>query len=234
MQYLYSLKSHLLVLLLIMPVFLVACSSDSSSEVPSITTTDIDGATSVDEEALNDVLDTYTPPDDLDPDETAGLIFMREEEKLARDVYLYLYARHGANVFNNISNSEQTHTDAMLSLLEKYDIADPAGSNPEGVFTDSYLQGLYDTLIAQGSASLIDGLIVGAAIEEIDLLDIQHLVNELEGNEDIAIVYENLMKGSRNHLRSFVNNLDNQGVVYQPQYLTHEEYDAVINAGMEN
>ena len=65
-------------------------------------------------------------------------------------------------------------------------------------------------------------------------VDIQHLVNELEGNEDIAIVYENLMKGSRNHLRSFVNNLDNQGVVYQPQYLTPEEYDAVINAGMEN
>ena len=234
MKYLHSLRSHLLVLLLVMPAFLAACSSDSASETPSITTTDIDGATSVDEDALNEVLDSYTPPDNLNPDETAGLIFMREEEKLARDVYLYLYAQHGANVFNNISNSEQTHTDAILALLEKYDIPDPAANNPEGVFTDSYLQGLYDTLIAQGSASLIDGLIVGAAIEEIDLLDIQHLVDELDGNADIAIVYENLMKGSRNHLRSFVNNLDNQGVVYQPQYLTPEVYDAIVNAGLEN
>jgi hypothetical protein len=87
--------------------------------------------------------------------------------------------------------------------------------------------------VAQGSASLIDALLVGAAIEEIDIIDIQNLVDALDGNDDIALVYENLMKGSRNHLRAFVRNLEGQGVVYQPQYLSQDVYDAIINADFE-
>ena len=78
--------------------------------------------------------------------------------------------------------------------------------------------------------SLIEALFVGAEIEQIDLIDIQNLVNALEGNEDIAIVYQNLMKGSRNHLQTFVKNLANQGVDYAPLHLSQEEYDAIINA----
>lgn len=158
---------------------------------------------------------------------------MREEEKLARDVYIYLFDQWGSEVFDNISNSEQTHTDAILTLLVRYDITDPVGNNAEGVFVDTFLQGLYDTLVAQGSASLIDALLVGAAIEEIDIIDIQNLVNALVGNEDIALVYENLLKGSRNHLRAFVSNLEKQGVIYQPQYLSPDVYDAIINVGLE-
>lgn len=238
MRYLKSLTRHVFLLLLVLPVFMVACSTETANEspatnvAPSITTTDIDGSTSVEATKLDELLNT-TSADDVNADEEAGLVFMREEEKLARDVYIYLYAQHGQKVFDSISKSEQTHTDAILSLLIKYNIPDPVGNNAEGVFVNSDLQNLYDTLIAQGSASLIDGLLVGAAIEEIDILDIQHLVDELDGNADIATVYENLLKGSRNHLRAFVNNLENQGMVYQPQYLTQEVYDAIVNSDFE-
>lgn len=236
MKYLQLLIKLLITFMLAASFFIAGCSSDTITEapVPNITTTDSDGATSVDENALNDVLDTFVPPDDLTPDEIAGLLFMREEEKLAFDVYIAMFNLGYPKVFDNISNSEQTHTDAVLALLNKYNIPDPVGNNAEGVFTDPYLQTLYDDLVTIGSPSLINALSVGAEIEEIDLIDIQEQVDKLEGNEDIAIVYENLMKGSRNHLRAFVNNLEKQGVDYLPTHLSQEEYDAIINGGLEN
>ncbi|NOQ89400.1 MAG: DUF2202 domain-containing protein [Gammaproteobacteria bacterium] len=166
---------------------------------------------------------------ELSISESDGLIFMREEEKLARDVYIYLFAEWGANVSDNIAESEQTHTDAILALLDKYDIADPVGNNAEGVFVNTYLQALYNALIINGSSSLVNALYVGAEIEEIDILDIQALVDALEGNDDVAAVYESLLKGSRNHLRAFVNNLAKQGVDYVPLHLSQDVYDAIIN-----
>ena len=171
---------------------------------------------------------TSTSLDELSDSEAAGLVFMREEEKLARDVYIYLYQVWGQKTFDNIAASEQAHTDAMLDLLYKYGIDDPVGDNAEGVFVDQNLQGLYDTLTATGSASLIDALLVGAAIEEIDLIDIKHLVDELDGNDDIRQVYENLITGSENHLRAFVRVLEQQGIIYTPGHLSQEEYDAII------
>ena len=232
MKNLHRFTKPLLIIFFTLPFYITGCSSEGTDDVISITTTDEDGSTSVDDTVLTDVLDTL-PLEDLSTAESDGLVFMREEEKLARDVYIYLFDQWGSKVFDNISNSEQTHTDAILTLLVRYDITDPVGNNAEGVFVDTYLQGLYDTLVAQGSASLIDALIVGAAIEEIDIIDIQTLVNALEGNEDIVLVYENLLKGSRNHLRAFVSNLEKQGEIYQPQYLSQDVYDAIINADLE-
>jgi len=194
------LANPLFALFLVLPFLTVACSSDSDDSddgIPSITLTDEDGSTTVDLDVLDDVLDTL-PVGGISDDERAGLVFMREEEKLARDVYIYLFAQWGKKVFDNISRSEVTHTEAVLTLLVRYNIPDPVGNNAEGVFEDTYLQGLYDSLIAAGSASLLDGLFVGAEIEELDILDIQRLADEVVDNEDIVVVYENLIKGSRN------------------------------------
>ena len=233
MKVLKPLVSPIFVSLLALSFLMVGCSPDDEEPVvPSVTTTDADGTTSVDDTALNDLLDTL-PLEDVSVAEADGLIFMREEEKLAHDVYTYLFALGYSKAFDNISNSEQTHTDAILTLLNRYNIPDPVGNNAEGIFVNADLQALYDALIVLGAPSLIEALSVGAEIEEIDLLDIQTLVNALEGNEDIAIVYENLMKGSRNHLRAFVKNLANQGVDYAPLHLSQEEYDAIINAAVE-
>ena len=43
------------------------------------------------------------PASDLSAEETASLLFMREEEKLARDVYNALYATWGQQTFLNIA-----------------------------------------------------------------------------------------------------------------------------------
>lgn len=166
--------------------------------------------------------------------ESSGLLFMREEEKLAHDVYLRLYERWGVNVFTNIAQSEQTHTEAVLQLIQKYNLTDPVGTHGVGVFTNTVLQGLFNDLTVAGQASEIAALQVGAAIEEIDILDIQTQLDDYVDNQDITLVYESLMKGSRNHLRSFVSNLANRGVTYIPQYMSQAAYDEIIGSAMEN
>lgn len=169
-------------------------------------------------------------PATISIEEAADLQFMREEEKLAHDVYVTLYEQWGLRVFNNISRSEQQHTDAVAYLLDRYDITDPAAGNALGEFTDEKLQALYDQLVAQGSKSVADALKVGAAIEEIDILDLQKRLAETD-NAAIDQVYENLLAGSENHLRAFVSNLKSRtGETYAPQHLSQADYNAIVTA----
>ncbi len=173
------------------------------------------------------------PVENVSDTEQAGLVYMREEEKLARDVYIALYSKWGQRVFDNISRSEQMHMDAIKLLLDRYQIADPVGDNGPGVFSNQDLQKLYDDLIVAGSDSLISALRVGAAIEEIDIRDLQNEIDGNSDNQDIAYVYSRLMQGSHNHLRAFVKNLDRNSVTYVPQYLSEEVYLSIIDAEME-
>ncbi|RMG71573.1 MAG: DUF2202 domain-containing protein [Bacteroidetes bacterium] len=165
--------------------------------------------------------------------EAESLAFMREEEKLARDVYRALYYTWERSVFHNISQSEQTHTDAILVLLQRYELPDPAADRGPGEFENTELQALYDELTEQGEADLETALRVGAAIEEIDLLDIQEALNEFIDNQDIAFVYGNLMRGSRNHLRAFVANLETLGVTYEPRYLNPTDFETILSQPVE-
>jgi hypothetical protein len=84
-----------------------------------------------------------------------------------------------------------------------------------------------------GSESLLAGLKVGAAIEEIDILDLEEQLNNVVDNEDIKLVYNNLLRGSRNHLRAFVRNITNQGETYEPQYMNGDAYEEIIKTDME-
>ncbi|WP_323757972.1 DUF2202 domain-containing protein [Roseivirga sp.] len=204
-------------ILLSLSVVTLSC-SDSSDEM--ITT---------DDELIN-IQIWALPVEPLSETEIEALLFMREEEKLARDVYDHLYTIWSSKIFNNISASEQSHTDAVRTLLNKYKLEDPAINSAPGVFVNQELQTLYTELIQIGSVSLESALKVGAAIEEIDILDLQRELGSNVDNEDIILVFENLMKGSKNHLKSFVLNLKNQNIAYIPQYLTQEEFDAIINS----
>ena len=155
---------------------------------------------------------------------------MREEEKLARDVYQALSEMWDLPIFANIADSEQTHTDAVGDLLYRYGIRDPMADDVPGVFEDPTIQALYDDLVDQGSQSLVDALIVGATIEDMDIVDLKL---RRTGIATIDDVYANLEKGSRNHLRAFIRTLERQGGEYTPSYLTIAEYEAIIGSPTE-
>jgi len=160
--------------------------------------------------------------------EEDALTFMREEEKLAHDVYLFLYEKWGLPLFENIAASEAAHSKAVAALLDRYEIADPA-STSAGVFSNPDLQTLYTQLTAQGSQSLAEALKVGGAIEEIDILDLQERLAETD-NADIQQVFQNLLNGSYNHLSAFASTLFRQtGETYQPQYLSLEAYQSIVD-----
>ncbi len=172
------------------------------------------------------------PIEELSQEEIDGLLLMREEEKLARDVYLELYDKWGIRIFSNIASSEQTHTDAVKSLLDKYDLEDPVGDDARGVFENQELQTLYISLVEQGSNSIEDALTIGATIEDLDIKDLQDLLEQTD-NQDITAVYNNLMKGSRNHLRSFTRMLGMYGESYEAQFITEDYYNEILGNDME-
>jgi hypothetical protein len=152
---------------------------------------------------------------DLTATEKYWLTYMREEEKLARDVYLFLYDKWNSRIFTNISASEQTHMDAIKTLLVRYGIPDPAADKGQGEFTNQELQDLYNDLIQQGSISLVEALKVGVFIEETDISDLNEGIASTR-RKDIKTVYSNLLQGSLNHLKAFVSNLANNGIIYEP------------------
>lgn len=196
---------------------------------------------------LNDELKSFqTASDSISPDcsciedwpasisreETDLVLYMREEEKLARDVYSYFYNMYNLPAFSNISNSEQKHMSSVLCILNQYGIEDPV-INEEGVFSDSDLQQLYNTLIEQGSVSLTDALSVGASIEDLDIYDLNEALDLVE-NSAIATIFNNLRCGSYNHMRAFSRHLNRKNSTFEPQHISVEDYKAILNSQMGN
>ena len=172
------------------------------------------------------------PAESLSDPETTGLLYMREEEKLARDVYLTLYDTWGLQIFSNIAQSEQTHTESVRNVLEKYNITDPVIDDTVGVFVNDELQQLYTDLTVQGNTSIENALTVGAIIEDLDIYDLQQEISKTD-NQDITLLYENLIRGSRNHMRAFISQLTSRGDNYTPQYITQAEFDDIIGTDQE-
>ncbi|MCC6817609.1 MAG: DUF2202 domain-containing protein [Bacteroidia bacterium] len=169
----------------------------------------------------------------LDAQEQSGLIFMRQEEKLAGDVYRFYYRKWNYSIFSNISQSEDKHTNSILTLIDKYSLVDPIPNFQEGTFADTNLQKLYHELVLTGSNSLLDALIIGATIEDLDLRDLQVEMSKTT-NADLLKVYNNLTKGSRNHLRTFYSDLIGRGYTYKPQFISQSEFDEIVNSPKEH
>jgi len=172
------------------------------------------------------------PTEELSAAEAAQVAFLREEEKLARDVYRALFAAHGDRAFANIAAAEQRHMDQVKLLLDRYGLADPAATTAPGEFEDSRLASLYGELVARGKASLVDALQVGATIEDLDLFDVARALDASD-NRDLDMVLRNLAKGSRNHLRAFTSRLTALGASYTAQYLPADEVAAIVAAPRE-
>lgn len=185
---------------------------------------------------LNSALSMITaiplPPLEITASERAGLVWMREEEKLARDVYQKLSVKWGDRPFGNIAASEQTHMDAVGGLLTRYGVPDPAKDLPPGKFNDARFGKLYESLISQGMKSRGDALLVGARIEDLDIVDLEEWTVKTKA-PDIKTVYENLTRGSRNHLRAFGSGLKMLNIVYKPEKLTLEQYNKIVDSPRE-
>ena len=161
--------------------------------------------------------------------EIGKLMHLREEEKLARDVYQTLYSIGSDPAFLRISQSEQRHMDALKALLDRYGLQDPAAALNPGEFSDDGLQSLYHDLVAAGSQSPMQALRVGASIEDLDLGDLEGALASTD-NADLKIVYENLRQGSQNHMRAFAGRLESLGESYVPQYISEEDLAAILSS----
>ena len=151
---------------------------------------------------------------------------MRQEEKMARDVYNEMYDLWGLRVFSNIARAEEWHMESMLQMIEKYGLDDPVPPSEYGVgeFEDQALQDAYDDFIREGSVSQDAALRVGARIEEQDISDLEDAIN-MTDEAPLDQVYGRLMGASENHLRAFARNL---GGVYDAQLLPQSEVDEIL------
>ncbi|MDE1883809.1 MAG: DUF2202 domain-containing protein [Rhodospirillales bacterium] len=172
------------------------------------------------------------PRGDLTQGERDGLLLMREEEKMARDVYVRLHERWGLRPFANISGSEQAHMDMMQAMLEHFALPDPAQIFEAGQFHDAALQKLHDGLVEQGLKSLEGAVRVGLLIEELDVADLQKAKRKTKKPEILA-VYEELERGSRNHLRAFYRWKEHLGIAYQASHLPQAELERIALSAHE-
>ena len=170
--------------------------------------------------------------EELSAVEIQGILYMREEEKLARDVYLTLYDKWPLRPFKNISQAEQRHMDRIGQLLKDRKIKDPVVTDRRGVFSNAALAKLYTTLVAEGQTSETAALKVGAHIEELDIADIQRMRSH-GPDAQVRAAYDSLECGSRNHLRAYTRQLSRRGVTYVPEHLSQAAFDAIIKAEHE-
>jgi len=170
-------------------------------------------------------------PGVLSAAEEEALYWMLEEEKLARDVYLAMFDLWGLRTFENIAVSEARHMEAVLGLIEVYGLEDPVVDATPGSFGDPRLAALYEELVSRGAESLVEALTVGALIEDLDILDLEERLGATD-RANIIRVFENLRRGSQNHLRAFTSRLAAEGAEYEPVYHTEEQLAALLS-GME-
>ena len=222
--------THITSLALASAILLSACGGGSSTSLVSTPST----------------VETETPlvpstpiTGELSAAEIQGLLYMREEEELARDLYLDIYAAKDSRltVFKNISdNAETQHAIAVLALLDMYGIEDPS-TGVHNTYTSAEIQALYNQLlnVAVGSDD-IAALKVGALVEETDIRDINAVKAEVSANHtEIISTYENLLCGSRNHLRAFAKQIESRtGQSYVTQVPEMDtEVQSILNSSQE-
>jgi hypothetical protein len=182
--------------------------------------------------AISSCKESESPSEQLiiSAEERQTLLFTREEEKLAHDVYEYAFNKYGLNVFQNIANSESSHVLSVLSVMETYQIQDPlSGSTTLGEFTDPILIDLYSELIGRVDLSLNESFLVGLFIEDLDISDLENAISETD-KLNISALYANLECGSKNHMRAFYDQATANGITYTPEFISQSEYSSIINS----
>lgn len=160
------------------------------------------------------------------------LLRMREEEKLARDVYTVLAKSSGLAMFRNIARAENQHMQSLERLIQLSGTNAVMGNDTAGAFAFSEYQQLYTTLIAKGSRSPLDALMVGAKIEEMDIADLRRLSAQTTSPQ-VRQVLSHLLQGSQNHLRAFAAQITRQGAVYKAEFLSQADFNQIANSSVQ-
>ncbi len=161
--------------------------------------------------------------------EKQDILFMWQEEKLARDAYDFMFSKYETNPFGNIRQAERRHMGEMETLIQKFNIKDASlADTAAGKFTDPALVTLYEACVSKSSISIEEALRAGALIEETDIQDLQMRISRTS-NKDILAAYEYLLMGSENHLRAFNRRLGRMGIDYKPAVLSAKYFEKIIN-----
>jgi len=138
----------------------------------------------------------------LTADQKTVLTQMAAEEKVAYDLYIAFAEKYDEAVFSKVAQAEAKHQDAVRTLLERYDITDPTVGLDAGDFATEAAQEMYDSLLAQGSASLDAALEAARTVEKLDIADLTAATEGVTA-PDVLKVYERLLAGSERHLVAF-------------------------------
>jgi hypothetical protein len=229
-------RGTLLCLGVIAGTFLTACVGPTllggEPEGPAnVTLVDESGYTDVDLAALEAALDDL-PMGQLSESEAEAIYYLREVEKLARDVFLVLDERWDVEGLRCVAEGEDTHTEAIKALIDRYRLWDPSSVTWDGYYNNEELLALYRQFKRQGERSLVDAIKVGVMVEEISILDLREYRAETD-DEDLQMVYENLLRASRNHLRVFCALLQQQRETCENKYLSLTLFDQIVSTPPE-
>ncbi|HIP34154.1 MAG TPA: DUF2202 domain-containing protein [Bacteroidia bacterium] len=167
---------------------------------------------------------------ELTESEKKAIIHMREEEKMARDIYRTLSKTTDSKVFVNIPISENKHMDVFHQLIDRYDLADPVIDEANiGTFTDPEFTKLFNTLVEKGKLSDKDAYEAGLMVEDLNMYNLLKYSSETE-KADLKLAYDTLFKQSRHHMAAFNRQLEKVGGKYTPTYITMEQFEEAINS----
>ena len=127
---------------------------------------------------------------------------MREEERLAHDLYVAFGEAWPDRRFDTISAAAARHGEATATLLANHDLPDPSVGSTPGVYAYPELQELYDAWVERGLTSKSEALAVGAELERRDIADLEAAMEATE-QPDLDAVYQHIRDGSEKHLAAF-------------------------------
>jgi hypothetical protein len=162
--------------------------------------------------------------------EVNGILSLREEEKVAYDVYTVMFEKYESKVFKKIAENEKEHMNKIKELIDQFNLTDPiAGTEDQkGVFSNKKMQTMYDEMILGGNYGLLDALRAAARFEETDIVDLRKYLSSAS-DQSVINIYLNLESGSQDHLRSLVKYIEDEGISYKPSYLSKEDFDKIMS-----
>ncbi len=161
--------------------------------------------------------------------EAGDLQLLREEEKLARDLFRDWSDR--SELFGAVAHSKQLHFEIVGALLQRHQVTDRTLGG-EGLYVFPQLQTLHQELLARGGSTELEALAAGAELHERDLVGLEEAAGRSQ-LEDVRASLAEIQRGARNHLRGCVEELALQGVDYAPRLLSPEAFAAIINSPRE-